>query len=93
MKTVDRRTFNQEVSRIVNHVIETGEAVKVVDRDGRAVLVSPAPAEETKQERWDRLARTGQIQLKQHDPGAREKLPVMSGVGVDFVMAELEEDR
>jgi len=93
MKTVNRRTFNQEVSRIVNQVIETGEAVKVVGRDGKAVLVSPAPAEETKQERWDRLARTGQIQLKQLDPGALEKLPVMSGVDVDTVMADLEEDR
>ena len=93
MKTVNRRTFNQQVSRIVNQVIETCEAVKVVGRDGKAVLVSPAPAEETKQERWDRLARTGQTQLKQHDPGALEKLPVMSGVDADAVMAELEEDR
>lgn len=93
MKTVNRRTFNQEVSRILNHVIETGEAVKVVGRDGRAVLVSPAPAEETKQERWDRLVRTGQVQLRQHDPDTLESLPVMSGVDVDAVMAELAEER
>ncbi len=47
----------------------------MVGRDGRAVVVSPAPAEETKQERWDRLACTGQIQLKEHDPEALENLP------------------
>lgn len=93
MKTVNRRTFNQEVSRILNHVIETGEAVKVVSRDGRAVLVSPAPAEESKQERWDRLVRTGQVQLRRHAPDTLERLPVMSGVDVDAVMAALADER
>ncbi|WP_459984925.1 hypothetical protein [Nocardioides sp. AN3] len=93
MRTINRRTFNQEVSRVVNQVIETGEAVKVVGRDGRAVLVSPAPVEETKQERWDRLVRSGQIELKQHDPEALARLPVMRGVDLDAVMADMEEDR
>ena len=73
VKTIDRRASEQEVSRIVNQVIETGEDVKGW-LHGKALLVSPAPAEETTQECWDRLARTGHVQLKQHDP-ALDKLP------------------
>lgn len=59
METINRRQLNQNLSHVLDKVIETGEPIQVQGRDGRAVLISPAKDEESE---WDRLNRLGLIE-------------------------------
>lgn len=41
METVGRRELNHSSGRILDKVIATGEPIRVVSRDGSAVIISP----------------------------------------------------
>jgi antitoxin (DNA-binding transcriptional repressor) of toxin-antitoxin stability system len=51
MRTINRRTLAHETASVLDQVLETGEPVEVVGRDGRAVVIMPRP--ESLLARWE----------------------------------------
>lgn len=55
MKTINRRSLNHDLARVLDAVIETKEPIRVEGRDGRAVVISPDTEPESEWDRWNRL--------------------------------------
>lgn len=90
MKTINRRTLNQQLASVLDGVLDTGEPVKVEGRDGRAVVIERAPEETA----WERWVRTGAIiEGKQGTPEEWLTRPTVEGASSDWLLAELEEWR
>jgi antitoxin (DNA-binding transcriptional repressor) of toxin-antitoxin stability system len=92
VKTINRRTLNHTLASVLDSVLETGEPVRVESRDGRAVVIGPAPErEETPWERWNRLGL-----IRKATPMSAEEwaaIPKVEGVSADWLLKEMEEWR
>ncbi len=60
MKSINRRELNQRSGQILNEVLDSGEPVRVVGRDGRAIVIAPdTSASESVYEQWARAGMIG----------------------------------
>ena len=94
METINRRTLNHNLGKILDTVLETGEPIRVEGRDGRAVTISAAPKTETTWERW---VRTGQVKIGPPEPHEQwrarwDSYRKLDGVDADWLIAEMAED-
>jgi hypothetical protein len=89
MRTINRRTFNQQLASVLDSVLETGQPVRVEGRDGRAVVVGPAPQESA----WVRWQRTGAIRKgRQSSTKEFAAIPRIKGVDADWLIAEMAQE-
>lgn len=89
MRTVNRRELNHSLAQVLDEVMATGEAVEVVTRGGRPLLISVKP--ESTYERW---VREGLVDDTPSDLEVLDSIePVELGRPTDELLAEIRRDR
>lgn len=91
VKTINRRQLNHALGRVLDQILESGEAVRVTGRDGRSVVISADRSESV----FDGWVRSGQVEGATVPASAFLTLEPLhlNQDTVDRVLADLEEDR
>lgn len=84
MRTINRRTLAHETARVLDAVLDTGEPVEVVGRDGRAVVILPRP--QSALERWEAQG------LIEHATLSVDEFDRIGAVDTDLTAEEILDD-
>jgi hypothetical protein len=87
VRTINRRDLNQRSGQILDEVLASGEPVRVVGRDGRAVLITADP--EGVYERWKAA---GLVRPATRRPEAEPERQTTAST-VEEIMDDLRGDR